>query len=121
MTRTEGAGSARETGETRRLIVEALRRAGAAVRVESDREEGHPDLIVDYRGHPVYVVVKGPGGRLSEAQRRWAERAQVVVNIVRTPAQALALIGAPDREDHGEGQSGAGPTEQAPCPETLVL
>lgn len=95
-------------------IVAALRAAGASVEIISNGD-GLPDLMVGYRGVTYHLEVKNPtgprGGKsgggasrpgqggdgvLTRDQRAWwaAWRGAPPV-IVRTPAEALAAIGAP--------------------------
>lgn len=94
-------------------IVEALRAAGASVEIIGEGE-GRPDLMVGYRGNTFHLEVKNPlgprGGKsgggasrpgqggdgvLTEAQRDWwAAWKGAPPVIVRTPAEALAAIGA---------------------------
>ena len=90
-------------------IVEVLVTAGASVTKLGD--EGAPDLLVGFRGRTFLLEVKRPlgargglpehreheGGRgdLTRAQVKWWDgwRGEPAV-VVRTPAEALAVIGA---------------------------
>ncbi|MBV8760125.1 MAG: hypothetical protein JO257_22730 [Deltaproteobacteria bacterium] len=94
-------------------IVDALRSVGATVcRLN---ESGIPDLLVGFRGGMYLLEVKRPlgargglpehreheGGRgdMTEAQVRWWEAWRgPAPAIVRTPAEALAAIGADVKE-----------------------
>ena len=94
-------------------IVEALRAAGASVKIVSG-SDGEPDLMVGFRGTTYHLEVKNPlgprGGKsgggatrpgqggdgvLTEDQLKWwATWRGAPPVIVRTPAEALAAIGA---------------------------
>jgi len=79
-------------------VVDAFRQAGARVRVTSDLGRGHPDLVVVYEDaeghtHTEFVEVKGPTGKLTKAQREWIEQTGITPHIVRSPLEALALLG----------------------------
>lgn len=79
-------------------IVDAFRQAGARVRVTSDLGRGHPDLIVvfedaDGRTRTEFVEVKGPKGKLTKPQREWIEQTGITPRIVRSPEEAIELLG----------------------------
>jgi hypothetical protein len=78
------------------LIVTALQSAGWTVVRVSDA--GAPDLLVARNGALTLVEVKGPKGTLTDTQKVAFERlsgAGVQVQVVRSPQEALAVVGAP--------------------------
>ena len=72
-------------------IVEALEAVGAKVLRLDD-----VDLLVAFRGNMYLLEVKTPQGRLNKKQAAFFREWAGYVWIVRTPEQALALIGAID-------------------------
>jgi hypothetical protein len=79
-------------------IVDAFRQAGARVRVTSDLGRGHPDLIVVWeddwgRSRTEFVEVKSPKGKLTKAQLEWIEETGITPHIVRSPKEAIELLG----------------------------
>jgi hypothetical protein len=77
-------------------VVSALRRAGCFVRFIEFAHgiRGCPDLLVAHGGLTYLMEVKGPRGRLSEAQEKLhAEWHGGPLVTVRTPEEALAAIG----------------------------
>lgn len=80
------------------LIVAVLRAAGASVEDLSDVGRGVTDLLVGYAGANFLLEIKTHFGHLSTMQIRWHERWRGQVAVVRTPAEALAAIGADVRE-----------------------
>jgi hypothetical protein len=80
------------TGE----VVSALRAAGAIVRHIDGAMgiPGVPDLLVGYQGVTYLMEVKGPKGRLSDAQVAFhAEWKGGPLVTVRTAPEALAALG----------------------------
>jgi hypothetical protein len=75
-------------------IVEAVRKVGAEVQDLSAVGGGFPDLIVLFRGRLFLFEVKVVGGKLTPKQIEFIKRWGEVVNIVRSPEDALAAIGA---------------------------
>lgn len=87
---------ARRVDENQEAVVDAFRQAGARVRVCSEIGKGHPDLIVVWDGwNPPtrYVEVKGPKGKLTKAQREWIAETGITPTIVRSPLEALSVMG----------------------------
>lgn len=81
---------------TQNAIVKALRNVGAYVAII-----GLPfDLLVGYEREWWLVECKSPGGRLSEGQERLMlelSKAGLRAAVVRSPEEALALIGCETR------------------------
>lgn len=74
-------------------IVAALRDAGALVFSVAGVGCGFPDLCVGFRGKNYLIEIKDAKGKLNELQavfhRRWTGQ----VAVVRTPEEALRVIG----------------------------
>lgn len=93
------------TDQNQRMIVEALRAAGASVALTHRIGEGFPDLCVSYhdrqtgKAETILVEVKNPGVPLSD-QRLTFEEASFHSHwigrllVVRTVTEALKAIGA---------------------------
>lgn len=79
-----------------REIVEALRGAGAIVQHLHFVGQGCPDLLCGYRGKTHLLEVKsGAKDRLTPDEAEWhASWRGRPVEIVRTPEEALRVIGA---------------------------
>ena len=75
-------------------IVEALEAVGAKVLRLDD-----VDLLVAFRDKLYLLEVKTPQGRLNKKQAAFFREWAGYVWIVRTPEQALALIGATDESN----------------------
>ena len=76
-------------------IVEALRLAGASVKIITHVGEGTPDLLVGFRRRTFLLEVKSEDGELRESQVKWhRDWKGLPVDVVRTPREALAAIGA---------------------------
>lgn len=76
-------------------IVSALRAAGCTVRfIEFQHQQaGCPDLLVGRAGQMWLLEVKVKGGRLSDAQKRFAAEWQgPPIAVVRTIDEALAAV-----------------------------
>lgn len=107
--------------ESEPAIVDALRAAGASVTVIG-QGDGVPDLLVGFEGATYLLEVKNPlgprGGKSGGGGSRpgqggdgvltgdqlawWAAWRGAPPVIVRTPAEALAAIGAPVPGDGGD-------------------
>jgi hypothetical protein len=79
-------------------IVAALRAAGASVHPCHAAGQGFPDLTVGYRGVNWLIEVKDPSKpkadqKLTPAQEGWHRDWRGQVAVVRTPEEALAVIG----------------------------
>jgi hypothetical protein len=80
-------------------IVRALRAAGCAVQSLAAVGDGCPDLLVSLRGHLYLLECKDPvqaasKQRLRESQKAWMQRWRSRVHVVRTPEEALTVVGA---------------------------
>ena len=81
-------------------IVEALRDAGASVRVLSSVGEGVPDTLIGFRGRNFLLEVKRPkargqrAGTTTKPQDAFIAAWRGHVAVVRTPEEALRAIGA---------------------------
>jgi hypothetical protein len=85
-------------------IVDVLRDVGASVAPTSAVGAGFPDLVVGFRGRNYLLEVKQPEGprggssskgqQLNDEQMRWHQRWRGQVSVVRTPSDALRVIGA---------------------------
>lgn len=98
--------------DVRRRVVEALRARGAVVWSQTGAigGTGRPDLAVCYRGRFIAVELKAPAGRLSRLQRvllEQVESAGGIAAVVRSPAEAMALLDRVDTEQGGQPYSGA--------------
>lgn len=88
---------ARRVDENQQEIVDALRDAGAIVRVIT-QGEGIPDLLVAYNGHTLLLEVKDgnkpPSARkLTTAEEKFfLEWTGGILAIVKSPQEALDLI-----------------------------
>jgi hypothetical protein len=81
--------------ENQALIVAALRKVGASVLDIHRLGDDAPDLIVGFRGHNFLLEVKREkGGRISAGQIEFRETWRGQVAVVRTPWEALKVIGA---------------------------
>lgn len=77
-------------------IIEALEGVGATV-VQNPVGKGQPDLIVGYMGVTYLLEVKMPGNKLNPKQVKWHWNWSGQVDVVTTPDEALAAIGALDK------------------------
>lgn len=82
-----------------RVIVEALRTAGAAVQSLAQVGGGVPDLLVWFRGVLYLLEVKDPIGQkrsvgLTPSQQVWHAAWPGEVHIVTSAEDALAAVGA---------------------------
>ena len=76
-------------------IVAALRATGAHVELLHMVGRGVPDLLVGYLGRTHLLECKAARGRLTPEQTVWhANWRGAAVEIVRSPEDALAVIGA---------------------------
>ncbi|HEX8924924.1 MAG TPA: hypothetical protein VF786_03990 [Terriglobales bacterium] len=74
----------------------ALREVGAAVQSLARLGQGCPDALVSYKGVNFLFEWKNPDGKdeVNEAQRKWHIAWNAPVYVVRTPDEALKVIGA---------------------------
>lgn len=75
-------------------IVSALRAVHAEVEPLHFVGHGVPDLLVSYQGQNFLLEVKHGNGDLTPDQKVWHRKWVGQVDVVRTPAEALAVIGA---------------------------
>ena len=75
-------------------IVEVLRRVGAKVKPLHRVGGGCPDILVGFRGVLYLMEIKTDKGKLNELEQKFYDTWDGYVWIVRTPEQALKLIGA---------------------------
>lgn len=73
-------------------IVAALRAAGCAVQSLAAVGNGCPDLLVSRNGRLWLMEIKARAGKLTEAQKRFAEAFRSHIYVVRDVADALAVI-----------------------------
>jgi len=74
-------------------IVKALRDAGVSVQSTAGVGKGFPDLVCALGDDMWLMEVKGPKGKLTPDQVEFISAWKGVVHIVRTPAEALMVIG----------------------------
>jgi hypothetical protein len=80
------------------LIVDALKKAGCSVLDLSMVGGGCPDLMVGKNKINYFMEVKNPEtkGELNEMQKRFIEEWDAPIHVVRTPEEALRIIGMYD-------------------------
>ena len=79
--------------EVQPSIVEALRKVGASVVSLASIGQGCPDLLA-CKGDRLWLIeVKGPKGTLTDDQKRFILNWSGTVHIIRTPDEALKLVG----------------------------
>lgn len=74
-------------------IVEALRAVGVSVVSLASIGQGCPDLIAAKGDKAWLIEVKGPKGTLTDDQKRFILNWSGTVHIIRTPDEALKLVG----------------------------
>lgn len=84
------------TDSNQAAIVAALRGVGARVALTHVVGYGFPDLLVGFRGINYLLEIKNIDGRnrLTPAEVIWLEHWRGQVAIVRSPDEALRVIGA---------------------------
>jgi hypothetical protein len=75
-------------------IVAALRTAGASVQSLAPIGRGCPDILVARAGSMWLMEVKDGKGQTNDLQKRWHIAWCADVHVVRTPDEALRVIGA---------------------------
>ncbi len=75
-------------------IVAALRAVGATVSSLHQIGDGIPDLLVGFRCVNYLLEVKTSAGTLTKDQVKWHDKWRGQKAVVRTPHEALLLIGA---------------------------
>ncbi|MDX2140318.1 MAG: hypothetical protein SF123_19685 [Chloroflexota bacterium] len=88
-------------------IEDALLEVGATV--DQLNGDGTPDLLVGYAGVNYLMEVKSAKGTLTRAQQSWHRNWQGVVHIVRTPEEALAILGFVDMNTYRAEPEGSAP------------
>jgi len=85
-----------------REIIDSLVSVGATV--EQISKKGVADLLVGYDSKNYLMEVKGPKGKLTKDEEQWFSKWNGNVQIVRTPEEALLIIGVvslPERRGNG--------------------
>jgi hypothetical protein len=85
---------ARRTDENQRIIVAALRAAGASVEPTYNQGRGVPDIVAGFRGVNYWLEIKTDSGKLTGDEVRWHNEWRGQVAIVRSVEDALREIGA---------------------------
>lgn len=75
-------------------IVSALRAAGASVQSLAPIGKGCPDILVARAGQMWLMEVKQEKGQTNDLQKRWHIAWCADVHVVRSPDEALRVIGA---------------------------
>lgn len=75
-------------------IVSALRAAGISVVSLASLGRGVPDILAAKEGEAWLIEIKGPKGTLTPDQMAWISNWRGVVHVIRTPDEALRLVGA---------------------------
>jgi len=92
---------ARRTDGNHAEIRDAMRQAGATVEDLSGSGKGMPDtLVFTADGRLLLVEIKMAKGTLTAAQVRF--HARFPVHIVRSAADAIALVADPDHDSHDD-------------------
>lgn len=93
---------ARRVDTNQAEIVAALRGVGARVQLLHTVGNGCPDALVGFRGQLHLLEIKTPTGRLTPDECAWHLDWQGYVHVVRSPEQALRVIGAKLEQALGE-------------------
>ena len=80
--------------DNQRVIVAALRTAGASVKPLHTVGRGVPDLLVGFRGANYLLEVKAKRGKLTAAQVVFFDEWRGSACVVRSTDDALRVIGA---------------------------
>lgn len=83
---------ASRTDANQRRIVQALRKAGAAVTPLHMVGRGVADLLCSFRGHWLMIEVKTDSGTLTKDQIAWQASQRAPVRIVRNEEEAVAVL-----------------------------
>ena len=83
---------AARTDANQSAIVAALRQRGASVEIIARLGEGLPDLLVGYRRRNLLMEVKVGRRKLTPAEAKWHAAWRGQVAVVRSEAEALALL-----------------------------
>ena len=77
-------------------IVSALRKAGASVAITSSVGNGFVDAVIGVRHRNFLLEIKDGKGKLTTQERHFAEHWNGQVATVRTPEEALIVVGLSD-------------------------
>ncbi len=87
-------GFARRIDANHTEIVSALEAVGCSVLDLSAEGRGVPDiLVVDPQKNSLFIEIKTANGRLTPRQKKFLDSWPVKVHIVRSVAEALAVVG----------------------------
>jgi Holliday junction resolvase len=75
-------------------IVSALRAAGASVQSLAPIGKGCPDILAAYRRCMFLFEIKRGNAKPNELQKKWHAEWHADVHVVRTPDEALRVLGA---------------------------
>lgn len=84
---------AKRKDSTQSVIVETLESAGCWTLDTSWVGRGFPDVLAVFNGVLYLVECKDRRGTLTEPEQRFIESIPYPVHIIRTPEEALAMIG----------------------------
>lgn len=76
------------------IIVATLRQVGASVQDLAKVGQGCPDILVGYRGVNYLMEIKVTKGKATTHQVTWHSEWRGQVAVVRSPDDALTVIGA---------------------------
>ena len=76
-----------------RSIVADLRAIGATVEDLHEVGDGCPDIAVGFRGQNYLFEIKTESGQLRANQRRWHDRWNGQVDVIRSSEDALTIMG----------------------------
>ncbi len=87
----------KRTDKNQAEIVQALRAAGCTVTSLHEVGRGCPDIVVGYEGVNFLLEIKNPKtyGKLNETQVKWHGKWRGQVAVVKSPGEALRVVGAP--------------------------
>ena len=80
------------------IIIKALRRCGASVVDLHAVGGGCPDILASFRGVHYLIEIKTADGALRDSQVAFREACRGPVHVVRSVAEALAVLGILLRE-----------------------
>lgn len=85
---------AAKVDQNQEQIVSALRAAGASVQSLAPIGKGCPDILAAFRNRMFMMEIKRDKGKPNEMQKRWHIGWNAPVYVVRSPDEALKVIGA---------------------------
>ena len=86
-------GHSGKTDANQKAIVSALRKSGLSVQSLAAVGKGCPDVLCSNGARMWMLEIKGPKGKLTDAQVEWIDAWRGPVHIVRTVDEALQLVG----------------------------